>query len=83
MAEDEICCPIGSTLLPEEERIYDYFKIDKFVESLSNNKTLIGRPKILIFDCCRGIELNFGQLKSFGMEVSICSLNIDALEHLD
>jgi hypothetical protein len=66
IAGDKILCPRGSKVLPLLKTSYDVFEIELFVKSLSKNKTLIGRPKILIFDCCRGDEVNVGELKSFG-----------------
>ena len=66
IAGDKILCPRGSKVLPLLKTSYDVLEIEHFVKSLSKNKTLIGRPKILIFDCCRGDEVNVGELKSFG-----------------
>ena len=39
------------------------FDIEEFVEAIGKNKTMIGYPKILIFDFCRGADLNLGELK--------------------
>ena len=39
------------------------FHIEDFVEAIGKNKTMTGYPKILIFDFCRGKDVNFGQLK--------------------
>ena len=41
------------------------FDIEELVEAIGKNKTMIGYPKILIFDFCRGMNVNLGQLKSF------------------
>ena len=40
-----------------------FFDLEEFVASLGKNQTMIGFPKILIFDCCRGEDLDIGQLK--------------------
>ena len=39
------------------------FDIEEFIEAIGKNETMIGYPKILIFDFCRGIDLNLGELK--------------------
>ena len=40
-----------------------YFDVEEFVESLSKNVTMIGYPKFLFFDFCRGNNINVGELK--------------------
>jgi len=40
------------------------FDIDLFVESLGENESMVGYPKILIFDFCRGDEVNVGRTKA-------------------
>jgi hypothetical protein len=40
---------------------------EKFIESLRENKSLIGRPKLLIFESCRGDKLNIGETKYIGI----------------
>ena len=40
-----------------------FFDLEEFVKSLGKNQTMIGFPKILIFDCCRGEDVDIGQLK--------------------
>ena len=40
-----------------------FFDLEEFVVSLGKNQTMIGYPKILIFDCCRGDDMDIGQLK--------------------
>ena len=40
------------------------FDIEFFVESLGSNKSMIGYPKIFIFDFCRGNDLNLGNMKA-------------------
>jgi len=49
---DKIVCASGA------------FDIEFFVESLSKNKSMIGRPKILLFDFCRGDDVNVGEMKA-------------------
>jgi hypothetical protein len=49
---DKIVCDSGA------------FGIECLVESLSKNKSMKGYPKILIFDICRGGEVNFGEVKA-------------------
>jgi hypothetical protein len=49
---DRIVCPSGA------------FDIDIFVHNLSKNKTMIGYPKILIFDFCRGDTIDVGDTKT-------------------
>jgi len=39
------------------------FAIEYFVESLSQNESMSGYPKILIFDFCRGGEVNLGEVR--------------------
>jgi hypothetical protein len=48
---------------------YSLIETDKLAESLGKNKSLNGRPKIIILDCCRGNELNVGQTKSSGEDL--------------
>ena len=40
-----------------------FFDMEEFVKSLGKNETMIGFPKILIFDFCRGEEVDIGQFK--------------------
>ena len=40
------------------------FDIEFFVESLAKNKSMTGYPKILIFDFCRGGNVNLGELRA-------------------
>ena len=40
------------------------FDMHFFVEKLCQNKSLVGQPKILLCDFCRGDELNSGDIKS-------------------
>ena len=54
------------------------FDIEFLIESLSGNKTMTGYPKILIFDFCRGNDVNLGNMKAiatsrvpFGSDVFI------------
>ena len=61
IAGDKISCPVEETLVAKKDRTYKRIDIEKFVLSLSENEDLIGKPKILIFDCCRGLDLNYGQ----------------------
>ncbi len=39
------------------------FNMETLIESLSKNQSMIGYPKIFIFDFCRGSEVNLGELK--------------------
>jgi hypothetical protein len=39
------------------------FDVEYFVESLSQNESMSGYPKILIFDFCRGGEVNLGEMR--------------------
>ena len=41
-----------------------YFDSNIFAEKLCKNASLVGQPKILLFDFCRGDELNEGETKS-------------------
>ncbi len=39
------------------------FPIGKFITALHQNKSLSGRPKVLILECCRGKEVMTGRVK--------------------
>jgi hypothetical protein len=43
------------------------FDIEYFVENLSQNRSMTGFPKILIFDFCRGGDVNLGEMKQTTM----------------
>jgi len=40
------------------------FDVELFWENIGKNRSLSGRPKILIFDFCRGGDVNLGELKA-------------------
>jgi hypothetical protein len=40
------------------------FPISRFITALHQNKSLSGRPKVLILECCRGKEWMTGRVKS-------------------
>ena len=44
------------------------FDIEHFVENLSKNVSMIGYPKILIFDCCRGGEVSGAKVEKSAPE---------------
>ena len=67
---DKIVCMNGTKL--------STFDIEYFVESLSKNESMAGYPKILIFDFCRGGDVNLGEMRQaptsripFGSDVFI------------
>jgi hypothetical protein len=39
------------------------FNMETLIESVSKNQSMIGYPKIFIFDFCRGSDVNLGELK--------------------
>jgi len=53
---DKIVCMDGT--------VKSTFDIEFLIESLKENKTMAGFPKIFIFDFCRGNDINFGDIKA-------------------
>ena len=57
----------------DEATGYGLMDKDKLAQSLDMNQSLVGRPKILILDCCRGDKVNPGRVKSGGKQGTLWS----------
>ena len=66
MAGDLIVCP-------GKKKTFD---MHFFVENLCKNKSLVGQPKIILCDFCRGNKLNKGETKSTNLSRIPCGSDV-------